>query len=451
MKVEAKKLREKAVVRLICIIAGSIMVAFLVPLAARARSTPPRPVEAPVRSAEWSGWQQVSLSEYNKGMHFSPALAAQGDKVYTMWSRQVGTGDEDFDPHYNFSASNGDDLSWGQDLNIQSTPFNTTDTTSLDMAFDSTGVPHFVWAENTKIPYSYTLYYSSTHISAIQVITQANALLIPVIAVGSSQVHVAWSQGKTDIMYNSKAIDTGGWGPAANVRSTSAVQDPNIAVDGGTVHVVWSEGDDPLDTDIKYKNSNNWPGWSGAPATVYEGSVNGYGMGYRPDIVAKGNNVYVVWCAYKRREPDKPETQEQRVLFAQSTDGGINWSGSELISGDALAANATAPTYLRPGIAVDTNGKIHVAFNGSTGGVGATENIFYVSRTQEGKWRPRQPVTLQGGQYNNTTPAIATSGEYVHLIWARQNMSDPTSRYNVFYSRASALESIFLPIIMRSY
>ena len=436
-------MRDKAAVRLFCIIAGSILAAFLVPLAARARLTPPRPVEAPVSSADWRDtWERVSINDHDKGMLLSPALAARGDKLYVMWSRQVGTGDEDFDPHSNFSASNGDLYSWGEDVNIQFTA-PTSKTVYVDMALDSTGAPHFVWAENTKTPYSYTLYYSSTHIAAIQEVTRYNGALIPVIAVGSSQVHVVWLQGKTDIMYDSKAIAGGGWGPSAtNVRSSAtAVQDPNIAVDGSTVHVVWSEGEEPDDTDIKYKNSNNW---SGEPATVYNGSVFVDGAGYRPDIAASGNNVYVVWCAYK-------DDDQQYARFGQSTDGGINWSGSEPISGNALAANSNSPKFLRPGIAVDTKGKIHVAFNGSTTGVNGKEHIFYVSKTQGGSWQERQNVTGVNGDYNNTTPAIATSGGYVHLIWARQNMSAPTTRYDVWYNRASTLEGVFLPLIMKSY
>jgi len=438
-------LRKQASLRLICIIAVSTLAAFLVPLAARARWASPRAVGAPARSAAWLiPWQQVSKNNHDKGMDFSPALAAQGSKVYAMWSRQIDPGgDEDYDPHYNFSTDDGDN--WGPlDLNIQTTA-PTRKTESVDMALDSSGVPHFVWAENTQTPYSHTLYYSSTHLVAIQEIAHANEVLIPVIAVGN-KVHVVWLQGKYDIMYSNKNIASGAWSPATNIRtSPTSAQDPNIAVDGNTVHVVWSEGADPEDIDVKYKNSVNWPGWSGAPYTVYHGSILGQGAGYRPDIAARGSNVYVVWCAYKDRG-------EQYVRFRQSTDGGSSWSTSQLISGGALAANATAPTFLRPGIAVDTNGKLHVAFNGSTTGVNGKEHIFYVSSKQGGGWRTRQNVTSLGGDYNNTTPAIATSGEYAHLIWTRQNV-ELTSRYEVFYSRANIieLEGPFLPIILKSF
>lgn len=436
-----REMREKATVRLVCIITGVILAAFLVPLVARARSTSPRPVEAPGRSAAWSGWKQISNNANDKGMQFSPALAVQDSKVYAMWSRQVGSSDKEYDPSYTSSADNGDN--WGLVLKIQSTT-PTSNTVYVDMALDSTGAPHFVWSENTVTPYSYTLYYSSTYISAIQVITQYNGLLQPAIAVGSTNVHVVWLQGATDIMHNSKAIASGAWDPgsATNVRNSAPVQDPNIAVDSSdTVHVVWSEENNPTDTSIKYKNSNNW---AADPAIVYEGSVAGDGMGYRPDIAVSGSNVYVVWCAYK-------DAEEQYVRFGQSTNGGSSWSSSELISGGALAANSNAPMFLRPGIAVDTNGKIHVAFNGSEGTVNDTEDIFYVSKTQDGSWRTRQNVTSVAGQYNNTTPAIATEGEYVHLIWARQNWE--TNRYEVWYSRASIveLEGVFLPIILKSY
>jgi hypothetical protein len=137
------------------------------------------------------------------------------------------------------------------------------------------------------------------------------------------------------------------------------------------------------------------------------------------------------------------------VHFRQATDWGDNWSTpSELISGSALAANAAFPTYLWPAIAVDSNGKIHVAFNGGSD-ASSPEDIHYVYRPEGGSWSPRWNVTHNTN--NATTPAIATAGDWVHLIWAQQSAG---TLYDVYYNRAGILEEVtpvFLPVILKAY
>jgi hypothetical protein len=444
-------MKGEAKVRMICIMAGSVLAAVLVPLAVRARVAAPRPVEAPpLAYSRWEGRVMISDNAPTEGMWPYPALAARGEYVYAMWSKQGSGGAADYDPNYNWSDSYGSPLDgWDNtDVNIQD---NALDTPNVDLAVDSANDLHFVWSEATGTP-SYTLYYSYTQAASIQTIVTTNKSgMVPAIAVGSSTVYVVWSEGLTDIKYSSKPIGSGSWSPTT-VRSSPLVRvgDPAIAVGGSTVHVAWSEGGLD-DAEILYKKCCPW---SSNPITVSHDVAL---ASFSPALAVSGSDVYAVWCEY-----DAPGTQY--IRFEQSGDGGSTWGGSQRISGDALAANATSPTFLRPDITVDISGTLHVVFNGSPGGTGGFENIYYVSNSGSG-WSARKDVSEKAqsigalaADANSTTPAIAVSGDTIHVIWAEQCevlMQGCTSgEYEVFHRRRVSLElgeGVYLPLILKAW
>ncbi|MFB0537575.1 MAG: hypothetical protein ACETWR_21630 [Anaerolineae bacterium] len=427
-EVEVKKLREKATLRLVCIVAGSLLAALLVPLAAKA----------------WLGSQKISSNDdpaaYEDGMRRYPALAARGSNVYAMWSRRVGSGGGEYDPYYDKSSDNGQN--WGTDTNIQ--PISSTETLapSLDLTIDSSDRVHFVWAETTGAP-QYTLYYSYTIGTAIQTITQTTQMAIqPAIEVNSGDVHVVWAQGNilpTNISYISKTIGTGAWsGSPTKIHSSSGPtimsMYPDIAVDNmGNLHVVWEESESGDESTILYQKNDG--SWLTNPITLSTGITNSR----QPAIAVYSDTVNVVWCEYFSRTV-------QYVRFQQSPDGGSTWDPSSVrISGSALAVNQTVSTYLLPAITVDSNGKIHVAFNGQS--TNPAEDIHYVSREPGGGWSARHNVTNNNN--NATAPAIAAAGDYVHLIWAEKEVGGDL--YDVYYSRTSMLaEDIYLPIILKN-
>jgi hypothetical protein len=310
----------------------------------------------------------------------------------------------------------------------------------VDVAVDSGGGLHFVWSEYTQTP-SYTLYYSSTHLSGIEEIIDSNDTLLPTIAVSDDKVHVVWAQGWGRINYIAR--DSGVWGPTiVNViSSTVRATHPAIEVGSdGIVHVVWSGGAIDNKADIFYKNSNS--NWSTPSVELFDETDVG---GRSPAMAVSGSNVYVVWCEYVSEG-------EQYIRFRQKESG--SWGPSEPIFGAPLAANKDSPNWLRPAIAVDINGKIHLAFNGA-GAVSDPEDIYYAYRKPGEGWRCCENVTQSGG--NDTTPAIATGGQYVHLIWAGPpSVFDLEGNdYEVVYKRADIdaemdREDYYLPIIMKS-
>jgi hypothetical protein len=443
-------MKGKAKVRMICIMAGSVLAAVLVPLAVRARVAAPRPVAAPpLAYTRWEGRVWVSDNGQTQGMHFYPALAARGEYVYAMWSKQGSPSTADFDPTYNWSDSYGSaGDGWDNtDANIQP---NTRDTVNVDLAVDSANDLHFVWAEATGTP-SYTLYYSYKAASPGTIATTNKQGMVPAIAVGSSNVYVVWSEGSGDIKYSDKPLASGSWSGPTTVRSSTGdpLANPAIAVEGSTVHVAWNEGDLD-DADILYKKCCPW---SSNPITVsHDVALASFG----PALAVRGSDVYAVWCEY---DADAPDTQY--IRFGQSGDGGSNWGGSQQISGGALAPNAASPWSLRPDVAVDMTGTLHVVFDGSPGGV--YENIYYVSNAGSG-WSSRLdvsekalPIGALAADANSTTPAIAVSGAYVHVIWMEQCIVGPgcgAGEYEVIYRRRVSMElgeGVYLPIILKSW
>ena len=443
-KDEEVEKRKMKTVRMLCIMVGSVLAAFLVPLAARAWLASPRPVEAPVPAAVWGPYRQfISDNGYDSGMHFYPALAAASPNVCAAWSQQVGYDNEHYDPYYTISRQNGELGQWEGRFNIHSTAPITTQTTRVDVAVDSGGGFHFLWSEYTQTP-SYTLYYSYTHGTTVQSLTAVDEeLLSPAIAVsdGDNQVHVVWSQRARSIKYAKKTMGPSTlWSSTNNIiSSTSMAIQPDIAVtSAGVAHVVWSEGDIGS-ADIFYANSNNW-------STPFNMSGDVSNDGRSPAIAVSGDNVYVVWAEWVWKD-------EQYIRFQQSGDGGSTWGGSVRIS-NRFAANEDSPTFLRAAIAVDINGKIHVAFNGA-GAVGDPEDIYYAYKKPGEDWRCCENVTQSDA--NDTTPAIATGGQYVHLVWAGPPsvFDEEGNDYEMVYKRADIeaemdREDLYLPLIMKS-
>jgi hypothetical protein len=436
--------RKMKTVRMLCIMVGSILAAFLVPLAARAWLASPRPVKAPVQAAVWGPYRQfISDNGYDSGMHFYPALAAMDPTVCAAWSQQVGYDSEHYDPYYTSSPQQGEIGQWEGRFNIHNTWPITTETTRVDVAVDSGGELHFVWSEYTQTP-SYTLYYSSTHISGnvIEEITFSNDALLPAMAVSDDKVHVVWAQGWGRINYIERG--SGAWDPLTIVNIISSTQratHPAIEVGSdGIVHIVWSGGAIDQQADIFYKNSSS--NWSTPPLELFNETNVG---GRSPAMAVSGSNVYVVWCEYVSEG-------EQYIRFRQSEGG--SWGPSERISGAPLAANQDSPNWLRPTIAVDINGKIHLAFNGA-GAVSDPEDIYYAYKKPGEDWRCCENVTQSDA--NDTTPAIATGGQYVHLIWAGPPsvFDEEHNDYEVVYKRADIeaemdREDLYLPLIMKS-
>jgi hypothetical protein len=434
-----KKALKKARVRLICIIAGAVLAALLVPLAARAWLALPRPVNAPLVAAFWGSPVNISNNTHDDGMRVYPVIAAQDENVYAMWSRRRTDTEGEYDPYYVGSSNDGGIWNAPAPTNLQDAPANGT-YAPLGMTVDSSGGLHFIWAEEEGTDYKIYYKYGSQNAEPITTTTQT-ALQPDVAVVGSSTVHVVWSQNLSDIYYNTKSIG-GTWEDANQEKlfsSASVVaQYPDVVADSsGRVHVAWVEEFGSASGTILYQRRSAAGVWLTNIITVSMGVDNSH----MPALaVGDGTTVYAVWDEWIG-------AGQQYVRFSESMDGGDSWSQSEQIS-DPFAVNGAISTFLVSAIALDSSGKVHVAWSGASD-AGGEETIYYKSGEKGVSWSWSPPDTVyQSG--NNITAAIAVSGDFVHLIWARR--PSPGGTYDVYYSRTSVLAGdIYLPIIMKSH
>jgi len=441
-----KKLGKKTPVRRICIIAGAILAAFLVPLAARAWLVPPRLVAAPV-VAVWTAPKPISHNtSYNvltdNGMRRYSTIAARGSNVYAMWSKRQGTEGYQFDPYSNNSSNEGQD--WGTtDTELQDSD-NTETYAPLDLTI-ADNTPHYVWAEKSESNYIIFYKYGLSSPQIVEMTTDEATQ--PAIEVSSGYVHVVWSQGHldNDIMYESKPVGSGSWlGSPVNISQSTdpPALHPDIAADNsGNLHVVWDQG--IASGTILYKKRTGGS-WSSA------GTVSGdVAHSRRPAIAVHGDNVYVVWCEYVGKN-------EQYVRFSKkSIADETSWPGTtKRISDDEVGISQTLSTYILPAIAVDGNGKIHVAWHGGLDS-SKPEEIFYSSSTNEGNtWSDKSNLSNSGND-DSTAPSLAVTDNYIHIIWAEQYYEEEGRYiYDVYYSRTGTWGGsggVYLPIILKSY
>lgn len=122
----------------------------------------------------------------------------------------------------------------------------------------------------------------------------------------------------------------------------------------------------------------------------------------RPVIATSGNNVHVVW-------DDNKDSTFGEIYYKRSIDNGVTW-------GDDIRLSNDPSQSVDPMIAVDGN-KIYVVWD-DTRDVELTENseIYYKYSTDNGlTWS--SDIRLTYAKYGSWSPAIAVSGNNIHLVF----------------------------------
>jgi hypothetical protein len=112
---------------------------------------------------------------------------------------------------------------------------------------------------------------------------------------GKSNVYVVWSDaitGNGDIYFRASADNGTKFSNKNNlsIRSAGSSISPQIAASGNNVYVVWSDNTHG-NSDTFFKASIN----NGAKFTGNKSLSRNVGSSYDPKVAASGNNVYVVW------------------------------------------------------------------------------------------------------------------------------------------------------------
>ena len=222
----------------------------------------------------------------------------------------------------------------------------------------------------------------------------------PAIAVSGNNVHIAWSDfsfGNFDIFYR-RSFDGGAtFGPIINLSDNAGSSGrPAIAIFGNNVHVVWQD-DTAGNTDILYRKSADEGASFTGPIKNLSGNA---GVSIAPAMAASGNNVHVVW------EDNTPGNSD--ILYRRSIDGGSTFPN--IIKN--LSSNAGFS--FNPAIAVSGN-NVHVVWQDVTG---ETEfDILYKRSLDGGNTFPNIIKNLSGTDGASGDPAIAVSGDNVHVVW----------------------------------
>jgi hypothetical protein len=224
-----------------------------------------------------------------------------------------------------------------------------------------------------------------------------------------------------------------GWTEDIRLTNNAPFPDyyPSIAVDQEKVHIVWfylwGTPQLPGQSDIVYVNSNDaGQTWNnrqilspGDPIDVQD-----------PDIAVNGsNNIHVVWC-------DSRGISTFEIIYCNSTDGGITWSDSKMISMDDGQWSES------PQIGV-SNSNIHVIWVDARHGPDSSPpntEIYYVRSTDggitwdDGLGNVGQERRLTNAPYASAPVGIVVNGNAIHVLWS--DGRNGISKGDVYYKRS---------------
>ena len=186
---------------------------------------------------------------------------------------------------------------------------------------------------------------------------------------------------------------------------------------GKAVHTIWVDGT-PGNDDILYKRD----GADYDPTTL--NLSNNAGSSTDAKIAVSGNNVHVVW--------EDGTSGNSEVLYKRSTDGGATF-------GPIINLSNNAGFSTNPAIAVSGN-NVYVVWNDDTP---TNLDIFYRRSTDGGGSFTEPLKNLSGNAGTSSRPAIAVSGNSVHVVWD----DDTSGNFEILYRRSLDGGSTFPNII----
>jgi hypothetical protein len=247
-------------------------------------------------------------------------------------------------------------------------------------------------------------------------------------------VHVLWlddTAGNLDIFHRRVGAD---FDPITiNIMNGAQdLVDPAVAVSGSNVHVVWTDNNE-----VFYMRSTN----GGATFSSAINLSNSAGLSFDPAIAVSGNTVHVVWA------DDTAPISE--IVYKRSTDGGVSFQPTKLISG------TPADESLSPDMAVSGN-NVHIVWRDTAGG---NVDVLYRRSLNGGSTFPNVIKNLSNNAGTSVVPAIAVSGSIIHVVWAdatpdpsgdilyRRSLNDGTTFPNVIKNLSSNTGTSFDPAI----
>ncbi len=258
------------------------------------------------------------------------------------------------------------------------------------------------------------------------------------ISVWESQVHITWRKllaDRSEIYYINSTNSGQSWSnPIQLSEGVSGIycMYPDIDVDSN-IHVVWNDNEAIGFAEIKYCNSSDGGiTWSATKMISVDDGENSEA----PLITVSGSTIHVVWI--DSRFYVSPNWNRE-IYYVRSVDGGITWDdGLGNIGQERRLTNAI---YGSGPNGIVTNGSnIHMVFSDDRESPG-TCNVFYKRSVDNGiTWDDGlgnidQDRKLTTNGINHGPGAIAVNGSHIHVVWVDEVWPGPD--YYIYYRNST--------------
>ncbi|HEX7033629.1 MAG TPA: sialidase family protein [Nitrososphaera sp.] len=217
------------------------------------------------------------------------------------------------------------------------------------------------------------------------------------VAAWNNSVYVIWQDsvsGRNYDIFIKKSVDDGTtFGSHINLSSNPGFSEhPQLSVYGSNVYAVWTDNS-PGNREILFSRSTD----DGTSFEAIQNLSNDNSDSHNQEIVAYGDNVYVVWL-------DLDAEGDSRILFKSSLDGGATF-------GEAVEISSIANIGSFPKVVAYGNNNVYVTWNVIGSG---TDEGLYFARSSDGGETFSDPIKLsdsagesQVAAYNQTVYVIS--------------------------------------------
>lgn len=399
---------------------------------------------------DWLAPQQLSVSDKAEKL---PVIAAHPDngRVVTLYSIRNSSSGAD---EVAYRISNDFGNSWSAAQLIYTSPL--TDSVQANVALTPAGGGRAVWVENISLAYAPESEWGSGAVTFISEPSLPPGASNPELKVANNySLHVVWTEsaGATPDVYYARSGNGGATWTKSLVRATGpSTFAPSLAFDPSNpsvVHVVWEEKEG-LFGSIFYSRgiwNNGSMSWSPAIEISELGeSELDDSKDFRPKIIWKNGQRQVVYTHVSEADPDF-----QMIYYTSchsNCTSRSGWTVQELISGQAVGANATDPFNVYSAMAT-LGDCTFVYFHGTDSDFSQdNEGIWGVNSCDGWSAAARDEVT-DPTQTRSIYPVIASHPDgWIYLVYEQV----VNQQRQVYFTRGEVEinHGVFLPVVMNN-
>ncbi|HMK32253.1 MAG TPA: hypothetical protein VK431_01375, partial [Nitrosopumilaceae archaeon] len=349
----------------------------------------------------------VNISK-NIGSSGSPQFAVSGNDVYVVWQAQA-TGKYQI----LFAKSTDGGATFTTPVNIS----NNLGDSSFPKVLASGNQIYVVWAfsitgKDYDILFSKSTDGGATFTTPVNLSNTVGDTGLPQMILSGNNIYITWENdglGNFDI-FVAKSTDSGNtFAAPVNVSNDSKSSGaPQIIASGNDVYVVWMD-DTPGNYDVFVAKSTDNASTFGKPVNV---SNNTSDSGYQQMAIYK-NNLYVAWT-------DTISNSNYDVLFSKSTDGGATFTTPVNVSKNAGASGW-------PQIAV--SGNIYVMWEDTTAG----NFDILISKSTDGGATFSSPVNISNTTNDSTFKQMVVSDNNINVVW----QDGSKSKHEILFAKST--------------